>query len=574
MSYLFDELKTKDGEAKVEDKILLMGLQQAGKTAIKDVVFFGKEPGEVEDYMATIHYERQYIDDEKESLIIDSGGQEAYWNEAVTQFRHLVFSNVKLLLWIVDMTRPDLFEESERRFSFTIRQFKKENPKGKITVLCHKVDLVPPEELITLLDHVKDNLDEPKYKIQFEPSSIYYPDSLKELIFTSMKNAKMNVKRFELITNLGKKIEESEEFKSYIMDNKEDPRILQLMEFLNPTSVTTLPTFGKASVQFDLSEYDIIELVLINKETNSPVIGTASQGSVSIETTMDYILALQEFKEIIKERKIDEDSTISVITSSNKKVYGMLVNLETNFLLITSFSPISEEKTKTLFGLIREFSKSIDIPTKIDEVIPEVSTIKPVEVTPPTTKVTPKIPKEVVKVPEVIQPSKEVVADGEVAEEKSMFSFVNQLKDNLKTQSDEEVILEEEPTDETIQEEVIVPTSEKEIELEDIQVPPEPIIEPTFVEETAEEVIEAPVEEIVELTEEPIPEEAIIEEPVEVQPEPEPTKPKPSFVSRLKAESRRYKIKQIQMEAEKLNFSESDLKELAKFLTKDNSSEK
>ncbi len=556
MSYLFDKLKTKVGKAKVEAKILLMGLQEAGKTTIKDVVFFGKELGEVEDYMATIHYERQFIDDEKENLIIDSGGQEAYWNEAVTQFRHLVFSNVKLLLWIIDMTRSDLFEESERRFSFTIRQFKKENPKGKIAVLCHKVDLIPPEEVVALLDQIKINFDEPKYKIQFEPSSIYYPDSLKELIFTLMKNAKMNVKRFELITNLGKKIEESEEFKSYIIDNKEDPRILQLMEFLNPSSETTLPTFGKASVQFDLSKYDIIELVLINKETNSPVIGTASQGSVSIETSLDYILALQEFKEIIKERKIDEDSTILIVTSSNKKVHGMIVNLGINFLLMTSFSPISEEKTKTLFGLIREFSKSIDIPTKINEVIPEVSTSKPVEVTPPTTNVTPKIPEEVVKAPEVIKPSKEVVADGEVTEEKSMFSFINQLRDNLKTQSDEEVILEEEPTDEIIQEKVIVPTLEKEIEPEDIQVPPEPIIEPTSLEEAAEEVIEAPVVEI-----------------VEVQPEPEPAKRKPSFVSRLKAERRRYKIKQIQMKAEKLNFSEDDLKELAEFLTKENSSE-
>ena len=116
MSYLFEELQQKDGKPKDEDKILFMGLQQAGKTAIKDVVFFGKKPEEVEGYMATIHYERQFIDDDKKNIIIDSGGQESYWNEAVTQFRHLVFSNVKLLVWIVDLTHPEYFEESERRF--------------------------------------------------------------------------------------------------------------------------------------------------------------------------------------------------------------------------------------------------------------------------------------------------------------------------------------------------------------------------------------------------------------------------------------------------------------------------
>ncbi|MCK5142064.1 MAG: hypothetical protein KAQ70_07715, partial [Candidatus Heimdallarchaeota archaeon] len=45
MSYLFDEIYSKNEEAPaIEDKILLMGLQAAGKTAIKDVVFFNKAP--------------------------------------------------------------------------------------------------------------------------------------------------------------------------------------------------------------------------------------------------------------------------------------------------------------------------------------------------------------------------------------------------------------------------------------------------------------------------------------------------------------------------------------------------
>ena len=286
MSYLFDELKSKDGDAKVEDKILLMGLQQAGKTAIKDVVFFDKKPGEVEDYMATVHYERQYLDEEKNSLVIDSGGQESYWNEAVTHFRHLVFSNVKVLFWIIDMTRPDLFEESERRFSFTIRQFKKENPDGIIIVLCHKVDLISPEELVPLLNHVADSFDEDKFNIRFEPSSIYYADSLKELVFAVMTEAKMNTKRFELITNIGQKIEESEEFQSYVMENEEDPRIKQLMDFLNPKSQAALPTFGKITIDFDLSEYDIVEIVLIDRKTFSPVVGTSASGAVSIEKSI------------------------------------------------------------------------------------------------------------------------------------------------------------------------------------------------------------------------------------------------------------------------------------------------
>lgn len=67
MSYLLDELKRKKQAETDEtiDKILLMGLQEAGKTAIKDVVFFDKDPEEVVEYMATTHYQRQIIGDKK-----------------------------------------------------------------------------------------------------------------------------------------------------------------------------------------------------------------------------------------------------------------------------------------------------------------------------------------------------------------------------------------------------------------------------------------------------------------------------------------------------------------------------
>ena len=251
MSYLFDELKGKKEGAPIEDKILLMGLQQAGKTAIKDVVFFGKDPELVENYIATIHYERQLIDKEKKSLITDADGQESYWNEAVTHFRHLIFSNVKLLLWVVDMTREDLFEESERRFSFTIRQFKKENPDGYIAVLCHKVDLISPEELVPLLERVKNEFSDPKFKIRFEATSIYYKDSLKELINQLMKEANLNTKRFELITNIGQKVKQSDEFQKYVVEHRDDPRIKQLMAFLTPKPQRVLPSFGEKTIEID-----------------------------------------------------------------------------------------------------------------------------------------------------------------------------------------------------------------------------------------------------------------------------------------------------------------------------------
>ena len=553
MSYLFDELKGQTGEEKEASKVLLMGLQEAGKTAIKDVVFFGKEPGEVEDYMATIHYERQYLDEEKNSLVIDSGGQESYWNEAVTHFRHLVFSNVNLLLWIIDMTRPELFEESERRFSFTIRQYKKENPDGNIVVLCHKVDKIQPEELIGMLDHIKESFYDKKYEISYEPTSIYYPDSLKELIFKLMEEANMNVKRFELITNLGEKVQDSEEFKSYVMDNREDPRIKQLMDYLHPDPAASLPTFGRVSMQFDLTAYDIIEVVLIDKETFSPVVGTSSKNVVTIDKSMDYIMALQEFKNIIKEKKGEIGSTALIVTSSTQNIHGMIFSLENNFLLITSFSEITEEKTVVLYELIREFAQGIGAPKPAETVMP---------------KITPKLkPQPKVKAPEVkpkpILKAKSPATTKEIKpkkkgpqapilkepEEKSRFSFLNQLREQ----------------------QVIEIEQEKTAALHEPEKEPEPTPAPAPIPKLVEAVIE-PIEEVV--SEPEVVETAPVEEPEEPQ-------PKSSFIRRLKEEGKRYQIRQVQLDElrqeagqdkQKIAISKDDMAGLAEYLMQEQDS--
>ncbi len=570
MSYLFDELKSDDSDVKVEDKILFMGLQQAGKTAIKDVVFFGKKPGEVEDYMATVHYERQYIDEEKTNLIIDSGGQENYWNEAVTHFRHLVFSNVKILFWIIDMTRPNLFEESERRFSFTIRQFKKENPEGIITVLCHKVDLIPPEELVPLLGHVADTFDENKYNIRFEPSSIYYAESLKELIFTLMNEVNMNSKRFELITNIGQKIEESDEFQSYVMEHEEDPRIKQLMEFLNPEPQATLPTFGKMAINFDLSEYDIVEIVLIDRETFSPVVGTSSKGAVSSEKSIDYISALQEFKTIIKEKKeISESTTASIITSSNNKVNAMVFNLDKNILLITSFSAITEDKTRIFYELIRKFAQSTDETPQapIDNInLPAVpSEAKEVTVKAPKSKADKKIPKL-------------KVAQAEVVAETSSFTFLNKLKDELKSTPTEPIQVHlDEPKPKTGPIAPLVTETPTEVQ-EKISLP----VTESIAEINETVVVEEPIQELV--TDKPDEHKIAIEEEVKeaVLKTDKILKPvKKGFMDRLKEERKRYNVKQIELLAsnlegdseEKLTLSKSDVKRLVEFLVQQKSSE-
>ncbi|MHA1622497.1 MAG: ADP-ribosylation factor-like protein, partial [Candidatus Heimdallarchaeaceae archaeon] len=537
MSYLFDEIYGKSEEAPaIEDKILLMGLQAAGKTAIKDVVFFNKSPEDMQDYMATVHYQRHYIDEEKSSMVIDSGGQESYWNEAVTHFRHLVFSSVKLLLWIVDVTHPEMFEESERRFSFTIRQYKKENPEGRITVLCHKVDLVPPERMVVIHQHIRESFDDPRFEVDFENTSIYYGESLKELIFTIMAESGIDTKRFELISNLGQKVEESEEFQSYLMEHQEDPRIAQLLDYLKPEAEITLPTFGELDLQLDLTEYGIIEIVLIDKDTYSPIVGASSKTDVTTQNSMDYLIALHDFKKYVKEKGQEIEPTGTIVSSDDEKVHGMIFNLAQNFLLITSFSEITEEKKKLFFELILKFAKStadstketkpepVAVPEPEPVAVPEPEPVavpepKPVAVPEPKPVAVPLVPQAPsVPITEDIittetAPLPEIVDETIVVDEETM--EVPQIE-IMETP----VVIEETTT---VEPEIIIPPSPADVEL--ITEEPKEEIEPVKTEQIEEEKSEEPtVLPEAHVESEPI----IVEETPEILAESAPQVPVPS----------------------------------------------
>ncbi|MCE7740180.1 MAG: hypothetical protein GPJ50_12460 [Candidatus Heimdallarchaeota archaeon] len=507
MSYLFDELSGKKGSAtEIEDKILLMGLQAAGKTAIKDVVFFNKEPEEVNGYMATIHYQRQFLDEEQTSMIIDSGGQESYWNEAVTHFRHLVFSNVKLLIWIIDVTKPELFEESERRFSFTIRQFKKENPEGNITVLCHKVDLVTPDQMVVIHQHIREVFADTRFEVDFENTSIYYKDSLRELLFTIMAEAGINTKRFELVSNIGQKVEESEEFQSYVLEHAEDEKVEILRDYLNPEPTPLLPTFGKLNLQLDLTDYDIIEIVLIDKKTHSPITGASSNASISADNSMEYLVALHDFKSRIKDNTEEIDPSGTILTSDSGKVHAMLFDLANNYLLITSFSSISDERKELLFQLILKFAQS-------------TAGVSPPE---PTEQVVTELAEEIVPEPIITEVVKEPVEITEVAQSTEI--EVDVLVDKVVSQptsiaEDIEVfeeipVVEAEPVqaeDESFFQKEKIVITEVAVEPEEIASSPVEVPEP----EPISEIMEAVKEDVEEYP--PVPEK--LEEAVEL-PEP------------------------------------------------------
>jgi len=397
MSYLLNELRKKreaDSEKPV-DKILLMGLQAAGKTAIKDVVFFDKNPEDVTEYMATTHYQRQIVGDEKKSMIIDSGGQESYWNEAVTYFRYLIFSNAKVLIWVVDLSHPELFEESERRFSFTIRQFKKENKDGKIYVFCHKADIIAPDKLNAVVEHVKELLSDPKFEIDFKITTIYKKDELKKLMLQILEEASVNQEQIELVTDVEKKIEESPEFLRFLEEHQADPRVKELMEYIRPQPKQYLPSFGKAEVDVDLERFGIIEILVLDKKTLKPTIGASAQITSDKGQSLEYILALNYFKKILKSKENKIGTYGSTFTYPDGNVHALIFSLRNIYIVITSFSEITPSKKQELYRFIAQFSSTIfekkpDIEKKkmkLEEIkVPMPQPIPVAEVTVPTSQ--------------------------------------------------------------------------------------------------------------------------------------------------------------------------------------------
>ncbi len=108
MSHYLKQLKSPSSR-----KIILLGLSQAGKTSIRDVVFEGKSPEDTKDYAATLNYERQIEQVADEPItVMDLGGQEVFLKRFLSSMSSFIFSNVAVLVFICDIATPDKFPAS------------------------------------------------------------------------------------------------------------------------------------------------------------------------------------------------------------------------------------------------------------------------------------------------------------------------------------------------------------------------------------------------------------------------------------------------------------------------------
>lgn len=155
-------------------KIILIGLSNAGKTCIYERVFEGKKPWELLNSAATkgITYKEYKVGSISKPMIWDLGGQQQYLDEYHGVLRNNIFKKASTLLYVIDVTDSDRYENARSEFEWSANQILTYNPSAKINVFFHKIDLIHNEDEVVA--YLKKTLSQNiSHKITFHSTSIH-----------------------------------------------------------------------------------------------------------------------------------------------------------------------------------------------------------------------------------------------------------------------------------------------------------------------------------------------------------------------------------------------------------------
>ena len=155
-------------------KIILIGLSNAGKTCIYERVFEGKTPWELLHSAATkgIAYKEYEVGKVSKPMIWDLGGQQQYLDEYHSVLRENIFRKASILLYVVDVTDTDRYEDARMEFEWSANQILSFNSDAVINVFFHKIDLVHDQDEVEvyLKKLFSQNIS---HKILFHSTSIF-----------------------------------------------------------------------------------------------------------------------------------------------------------------------------------------------------------------------------------------------------------------------------------------------------------------------------------------------------------------------------------------------------------------
>ncbi len=324
MSHYLKQLKTQSSR-----KIILLGLSQAGKTSIRDVVFEGKAPEETQNYAATLNYERQIEQVADEPItVMDLGGQEVFLKRFLSSMSSFIFSNVAVLVFICDISTSEKFPASLKAFVEGVSRLEEmSDVQPAIYVLLHKTDLMPDltqrtERMEFLMEMFQDAAT--TKNITFLQTSIY-DNSIHEAF------KRITAEASEIIPE-AEEVEKEEDLASIKQRLRLRPiqQILHTLKFMNRLDEVLLMSLEDPNFRInasDLEDAEIQQIITLLDKTKDLRLVTSSKselkrlGSVMIYKTKVppyYLLVLisSDSKSMLETRNIQEiEETVRLLSN-------------------------------------------------------------------------------------------------------------------------------------------------------------------------------------------------------------------------------------------------------------------
>jgi signal recognition particle receptor subunit beta len=357
-------------DARLGYKIIIAGLAEAGKTAVKRQFFLKHKKEEVEGLKATLSYERLSVTIKKTPItILDLGGQKIFLKRFLTTFSPFIFSSVVALVYLIDVSNRTSRNNSIQYFKSCMERINKYSPETQIFVFLHKNDLVESWPNYETIHHIlKEEFQvECRKEIKFFRTTIFNIESIVKsfgriIELTMPELSQSDLVEGEIIGRIeeyssGEKIvgepsaeieREEEKLDGPKLDEDLDPAYLERIQSLMKGSITdgsVKPLTSHSTLAEAITEEMLNESELIH--VDPPKVQSSVQMD-SIEDKEDDIEINLEISSLIDYYGIEVELATEVVNSGYKSLFqmaataGVPLNLVSD--VITKYIPFLKSK--------------------------------------------------------------------------------------------------------------------------------------------------------------------------------------------------------------------------------------
>lgn len=334
-------------DARLGYKLLIGGLAEAGKTAVKRIFFLRHTTEEVDGLSATLSYERLSITIKKTPItILDLGGQKIFLKRFLTTFSPFIFSSVITLVFLIDVSNRTTRNNAIQYFKACVEKLDNYSPEAKIFVFLHKNDLVEDWPNYETIHHLlKEEFQvECKKDIRFFRTTIFNPESVIKSFGRIIELSMPDLSNSELVN--GRTIGEIEEFSKKIkpvlkplsveeiskskgkkemkFQEEEDPAYLERIRDLMRSSIvdeSIKPLTSQSTLREVITEEMIEETELIH--ISSPEPSSPNQTLSHLLTTPEQVEINREISSLIDYYGIDTELATEIVNSGYTSLFKM-----------------------------------------------------------------------------------------------------------------------------------------------------------------------------------------------------------------------------------------------------------